>query len=88
VEQCRAAFDTTDWTELLAVDIDTAVDTVLEYIDFTVATSSTTKSFWANHNSKPWLTKEISDAIKRLYEAKKHGDSSQSKCAQKTTKSF
>jgi len=85
VEQCRASFDTTDWTELLAADTDTAVDTVSEYINFTVATNSTTKSFRANHNSKPWLTKEISEAIKWRYEAKKHGDSSLYKCAQKTT---
>ena len=65
-------------------DIDAAVDTVSEYINFMVTTNSINKSFWANHNSKPWLTKEISEVIKWRYEAKKHGDSSLYKCAQKT----
>ena len=59
------------------------MDNLTEYINFTIQTNCTAKTIWLNHNSKPWMTKDIKESIKKLYDSKLQGTDEQYKSTQK-----
>ena len=70
IDACKATFATTDWNVLMSDCIDSSVTNITDYINFTIQANCSAKTLWLNHNSKPWMTRDIKEAIKKLYQAK------------------
>jgi hypothetical protein len=80
LDKCKACFATTAWDEFIDHNnIDNSAETIMDYISFSISSSSTTKSFGLNNNSRPWLTREIKGLIKQRYQAKKNKNDSHCK---------
>ena len=50
--------------------IDISATNISDYIKFTSEASCSARTIWFNLNNKPWMTKDIKDNIKKLYQAK------------------
>ena len=51
--------DTTNWSLFMNEDVDQTINTIIDYINYEVASNSTTKQYYINNNQRPWITAEI-----------------------------
>ena len=77
IEACKATFATTDRNVLMGNSIDISATNISDYIKFTSEASCSARTIWFNLNNKPWMTKNIKDTIKKLYQAESLDDNSE-----------
>jgi hypothetical protein len=65
IDRCKHVFETTDWDIFFCDDLDTTVETITDYINFTVQEHSTTKTYIKRHQHKPWLTRNIKHLLQQ-----------------------
>ena len=79
IEKCKASFDTTDWSIFINEDVDQTINTLTDYINYVVASNSTTKQYYVNNNQRPWITAEIKGLMKQKHDANQKQNKQKSK---------